>query len=161
MNITEGKITKELNMNYIERMKGLILSFYDKCLTINKLILEIKENKKKLEINKYISIINELSKDENNKVILNNNDYEVNNKIKNITNACNDFLMSFNLKDFQLIYYSNDKMKNSEKNKKVKFLESIQTISFKIDNIVKYLNETKNNFEIYFVIIYFIGIKKL
>ena len=30
MDIPEGKITKELNMNYIDRMKGLIVSFYDK-----------------------------------------------------------------------------------------------------------------------------------
>ena len=168
MNITEGKITKELNMNYIERMKGLIISFYDKCLTINKLLLEIKEKKKNLEISKYISILKELSKDENTKIIVNDNEninninnIEIKNKIKNIIIACNDFLMSFNFKDFILIYYSSDKTKNEEKNKKIKFLETIQSLSFKIDNIVNYFTSINNNFEIYYVIICFIGIKKV
>ena len=92
---------------------------------------------------------------------INNNDYEIKNKIRNIINNCNDFLMSFNYKDFILIYYSNDKMKNTEKNKKTKFLENIQSLSFKTDNITNYFKETKNNFELYYVIICFIGIKKI
>ena len=166
MNITQGKITKELNMNYIERMRGLIISFYDKCLTINKLLIDIKQNKKNLEIKKYISIITQLSQNGNNKIILNtddndNNDFDTKNKIKDIINACNDFLMSFNYKDFHLIYCSNDKLKSEENTKKVKFLEGIQSMSFKIDNIVNYFNETNNNFELYYVVICFIGIKNL
>ena len=167
MNIAQGKITKELNMNYIERMKGLIVSFYDKCLTINKLLLEIKEKKKDIEISQYISILNKLYKEESNNIILNENeiidtnDYEIKNKIKNIINVCNDFLMSFNYKDFILIYYSNDRNKNAEKNKKTNFLESIQSLSLKIDNIVNYLKETKNNFEIFYVVICLNGIKKI
>ena len=111
MNLSQGKITKELNNNYIERMKGLILSFYDKCLTINKLLIEIKQNRKKLELNKYIYIITELSKNENNNIILNNEkNFDIKNKIKSIVNACNDFLMSFNFKDFHLVYCSENKI---------------------------------------------------
>ena len=163
MNLSQGKITKELNNNYIERMKGLILSFYDKCLTINKLIIEIKQNRKKLEQNLYILILTELSKNdnENNKIILNNdNHFDIKNKIKNIINACNDFLMSFNFKDFHLVYCSENK--NNENNSvKLEFLEGIQSISFKVDNIMKYLKKTENNFELYYVIICFAGIKNI
>ena len=150
MSISEGKITRELNMNYIERMKGLIVSFYDKCLEIHELLLNIKQNKRKLVLNKYKTLI----KQDNDKNI--NLENEEKNKINNIINACNNFLMNFNLKDFKLIYCSDDKKKDTN-NKK--FIEGIQSISLKIDNIVKYLEEIENNYEIYYVIICFIGIK--
>ena len=153
MDIAEGKITKELNNNYIERMKGLIVSFYDKCLTINELLLNIKNNKKKLEINKYKSIINQ------NKEDINMNNEETKNKIDKIILFCNTFLMNFNINDFKLIYYNDDKKKNDINNKK--FLESIQSLSLKTDNIVKYLTEIGNNYEIYYVLICFIGIKNM
>ena len=153
MNIPEGKITRELNMNYIERMKGLIVSFYDKCLAINELILNIKQNKRKIVFNKYISIVNQ------NKEINTNNDSEEKNQINNIINTCNNFLINFNFKDFHLIYCSDGKNKNNENNKK--FLEAIQSISLKIDNIIKYLNEIGNNYEIYYIIICFMGIKNI
>ena len=161
MNLSQGKITKELNNNYIERMKGLILSFYDKCLTINKLLIEIKQNRKKLELNKYIYIITELSKNENNNIILNNEkNFDIKNKIKSIVNACNDFLMSFNFKDFHLVYCSENKI-NENNSVKLKFLEGIQSVSFKVDNIIKYLEETENNFELHYVVICFVGIKNI
>ena len=151
MNIPEGKITRELNMNYIERMKGLIVSFYDKCLEIHELLLNIKQNKRKLVFNKYTTLI----KQDNDEDM--NLENEEKNKINDIINSCNYFLMNFNLKDFKLIYYSDDKKKNDANNKK--FIECIQSISLKIDNVVKYLTEIENNYEIYYVIICFIGIK--
>ena len=153
MNIPEGKITRELNMNYIERMKGLIVSFYDKCLEINGLLLNIKENKRKLVINKYIALINQ-DKDEDM-----NLDNEEKYKIDIIINSCNNFLMNFNFKDFKLIYYSDEKKKNDANNRK--FIEYIQSLSMKIENIIKYLNEIDNNYEIYYVIVCFIGIKNI
>ena len=150
MNIPEGKITKELNMNYIDRMKGLIVSFYDKCLSINELLLNIRQNKHKLIVNKYISIINQNT--EENK----SSKSEEKIKINNIINACNIFLMNFNFEDFKLIYYSDDKKKNDPK-----FLEGIQTLSLKMENIFKYLNEINDNYEVYYIIICFIGIKNI
>ena len=155
MDIPEGKITKELNMNYIERMKGLIVSFYDKCLLINDLLIKIKSIKKQLLKNKYITIINQ-NVDEN----MNNREEEKNN-IYNIIDVCNIFLMNFNYKDFQLIYYTDDRKKNETNNINNKnFIEGIQSLSLKIENIIKYLNEIEDNYEIYYVIICFIGIKK-
>ena len=153
MNIPEGKITRELNMNYIERMKGLIVSFFDKCLEINGLLLNIKENKRKLVINKYIALINQ-DKDEDM-----NLDNEEKYKIDIIINSCNNFLMNFNFKDFKLIYYSDEKKKNDANNRK--FIEYIQSLSMKIENIIKYLNEIDNNYEIFYVIVCFIGIKNI
>ena len=156
MNIPEGKITRELNMNYIDRMKGLIVSFYDKCLAINELLLNIKQNKRKLVFNKYIAIVKQ---NNDNNIDADNNEK---NKINNIINSCNNFLMNFNFKDFHLIYCSDDKKKNDlNNNNNKKFIEGIQSISLKLDNIIKYLNEVETNYEIYYIIICFIGIKNI